>query len=150
MNTLQDVRDFIAQKTLAVVGLSRDPQAFSATAAAELEQRGYKLLPVNPNAERIGDRRCYPSVATLPGKVGGVLVFTPPAQTMKVVQEAVAAGIRRVWIQQGAQSDEAVAWCSSQGIPAVTKRCILMFAEPVRSLHAAHRWFAKLFATMPR
>jgi len=150
MNTKQDIRDFLGQKTLAIVGLSRDPQAFSARVAVELEQKGYRLLPVNPNADRIGDRQCYPSVSALPRGVGGALLVTPPAQTAAVVREAVAAGIRRIWIQQGAESEEAIACCRSDGIAAVSRQCILMHAEPVASFHAVHRWFAKLFGMMPR
>jgi predicted CoA-binding protein len=150
MNTMQDVQGFVAEKTLAVAGLSRDEKSFSARACAELRTKGYKLYPVNPNAATIGGEKCYPSVGALPGKVGGVLVFTPPAHTEKVVREAVAAGIRRIWIQQGAQSDAAVRFCADNKLPAVTRQCILMFAEPVASFHAFHRWVKKLFGGLPR
>jgi predicted CoA-binding protein len=150
MNTMQDIQGFLAEKTLAVAGLSRDEKSFSATAFKELRTRGYTLYPVNPNAATILGEKCYPSVAVLPGKVGGVLVFTSPAHTEKVVREAAAAGIRRIWIQQGAQSDAAVRFCADSNLPAVTKQCILMYVEPVSSLHAFHRWLKKLFGGLPR
>ena len=88
MNTMQDIQGFVAEKTLAIAGLSRDEKSFSAVAFKELKTKGYKLYPVNPNARRILGEKCYPSVAALPGKVGGVLVFTSPAHTEKVVREA--------------------------------------------------------------
>jgi len=147
---MQDIRDFLAEKTLAVVGLSRDEKSFSAAAAKELRTKGYKLYAVNPNAASIGGEKCYPGLAALPGKVGGVLVFTPPSQTEKVVREAAAAGIRRIWIQQGAQSDAAVRFCADNKLPAVSRQCILMYAEPVASIHAFHRWVKKLFGGLPR
>jgi predicted CoA-binding protein len=150
MNTLQDIQGFVAEKTLAVAGLSRDEKSFSAATAKELKTKGYTLYPVNPNATTIGGEKCYPSLAALPGKVGGVLVFTPPSQTEKVVREAVAAGIRRIWIQQGAQSEAALRFCADNKLPAVSKQCILMFVEPVSSIHALHRWVKKLFGGMPR
>jgi len=79
-----------------------------------------------------------------------VLVRTGPAHTEQVVRDAAAAGVRRVWIQQGAQSDAAVRFCAGNGLSAVTRQCILMFAEPVSSIHAFHRWVKKLFGGMPR
>jgi hypothetical protein len=147
---MQDIQGFLAEKTLAVAGLSRDEKSFSAAAARELRARGYTLYPVNPNASSVGGEKCYPSLAALPGRVGGVLVFTPPTATEKIVREAVAAGIRRIWIQQGAQSDAAVRFCAESGLPAVSKQCILMFAEPVGPLHGFHRWVKKLFGGMPK
>lgn len=150
MNTMQDVQGFVAEKTLAVAGLSRDEKSFSAAAFKELRKKGYTLYPVNPNATTILGETCYPSVAALPRKVGGVLVFTAPANTEKVVREAAAAGIRRIWIQQGAQSEGALRFCADNKLPAVSRQCILMFAEPVSSIHAFHRWVKRLFGGMPR
>jgi hypothetical protein len=150
MNTMQDIQGFLAEKTLAIVGLSRDGKSMSAAAFKELKAKGCKLYPVNPNADSIRGEKCYPNLAALPAKVGGVVVFTAPAQTEKVVREAVAAGIRRVWIQQGAQSDAALRFCADNKLPAVSRQCILMYAEPVASFHAFHRWVKKLFGGLPR
>jgi uncharacterized protein len=150
MNTMQDIQGFVAEKTLAVAGLSRDEKSFSAAVSKELTNKGYTLFPVNPNADSIRGVKCYPGLSSLPKKVGGVLVFTPPAQTEKVVREAVAAGIRRIWIQQGAQSEGALRFCADNKLPAVSRQCILMFVEPVSSIHGFHRWVKKLFGGMPR
>jgi hypothetical protein len=61
-----------------MAGISRNPQAFSTKTFTELKGKGYRLFPVNPNAESIAGQKCYPSVAKLPEKPGRVLVFTPP------------------------------------------------------------------------
>jgi predicted CoA-binding protein len=150
MNTRQDVQDFLAQKSLAFAGISRDPQALSSKAFKDLVQKGYKVIPVNPNAESIEGQKCYPSVAKLPEKVGGVLIFTPPSETEKVVREAASAGIRRLWIQQGAQSEGALKFCRDNGLPAISGQCIMMFAEPVASFHGFHRWVKGLFGRLPK
>jgi predicted CoA-binding protein len=150
MNSRQDIEGFLAQKVLAVAGVSRNPQSFSANTFKELAKKGYKVFPVNPNAETIHGEKCYPSLARLPEKVGGVLVFTPPKATEKVVREAAAAGISRVWIQQGAQSPEALAFCREKKLAAVSGQCILMFAEPVASIHGFHRWVKRLFGGLPK
>jgi hypothetical protein len=150
MNTKADIQDFLSQKTIAMAGLSRDEKSFSATVNKELKARGYRVLPVNPAAESIAGEKCYPSLAALPEKVGGVVVFTQPAETEKVVRDAAAQGIPRVWIQQGAQSQAAVDFCVGNGLQLVSGKCILMFAEPVSSLHGVHRWFAKVFGQLPK
>lgn len=150
MNARQDVEAFVAQKTLAIVGMSRAPQSFGFGAAKELTAKGYRLFLVNPNAPDIQGERCYPSVAAIPEEVGGALFLTPPGATEQAVREAVAAGVTHLWIQQGAESKEALAFCEEKGLSAVSGHCILMFAEPVGSFHGAHRFFKGLFGGLPK
>ncbi|MBK8010259.1 MAG: CoA-binding protein [Deltaproteobacteria bacterium] len=150
MNTRTDIQDFVAQKTLAVVGMSRAPQSFSAHAAKELRGKGYRLFPVNPNATEVQGEKCYPTLAALPEKVGGVLFLTPPAATEQAVREAVAVGVTHLWIQQGAESNDALAFCEAQNVSVVSGHCILMFAEPVTSFHRVHRFFKGLFGGVPQ
>ena len=104
MTTKKQIEDFVAQRTIAVVGLSRSGQAFSNPAYAELKARGYKVYGVNPNADSIGGEVCYHSVAALPDVPGGALFLTPPSQTEAAVREALAAGVKHLWLQQGAET----------------------------------------------
>jgi uncharacterized protein len=150
LNTKKEIQDFLSQKTIAMAGLSRNEKAMSSAVNKELKAKGYRVLPVNPAAESIGGEKCYPSLAALPEKVGGVVVFTSPAETEKVVRDAAAQGINRVWLQQGAQSEAAVAFCLQQGMQVVSGKCIMMFAEPVSSFHGVHRWFAGVFGQLPK
>jgi len=150
MNTKQDIQDFVSQRTIAIAGMSRDPKAMSASMRKELESKGYRILAVNPHATSIGGAPCYPDLASLPEKVGGVLVVTQPTQSEKIVRDAAAQGISHVWIQLGAQSPAAEAACREKGLTAVSGKCIMMFAEPVTSIHSVHRWFAKVFGTLPK
>ena len=144
------VTDFVSQKKLAVVGVSRQGKKFGNMAFRALKAKGYKLLPVHPQAETIEGERCYPSLAALPEPVDGVLVVVPPAETEKVVREAAAAGIKRVWMQQGAESPAAIKFCEDNGLSAVHGECILMFAEPAAWFHRAHRWVWKLLGKLPK
>jgi len=144
------VDDFVSQRKLAVVGVSRKKMKFGNMAFKELRRKGYKLFPVHPHAETIEGERCYPSLAALPEPVDGVLVVVPPAQAEQVVRDAAAAGIRRVWLQQGAGSAAAIRFCEENGISAVHGECILMFAEPAAFYHRAHRWVWKLLGKLPR
>ena len=72
------ISEFIQNKTLALVGASRDGKSFGNIALKELRQRGYQVLPVHPQAKQINGAACYPDLADLPTKVGGVVVCVPP------------------------------------------------------------------------
>jgi predicted CoA-binding protein len=150
MSSRAMVTDFVAQRKLAVVGVSRQGRKFGNTAFRELKAKGYKLVPVHPQAETIEGERCYPNLASLPEPVDGVLVVVPPAETEKVVREAAAAGIKRVWMQQGAESPAAIKFCQENGLNTVHGECILMFAEPTAWFHRAHRWVWKLLGKLPK
>jgi hypothetical protein len=143
------VYDFLAQRSLAIVGVSRSGKKFGNTIYKTLKERGYRLYPVHPQAETVEGDPCYRSLGVLPEKVGGVVVCVPPYQTEQVVHDAFAAGIERVWMQQGAESYAAIRYCEKNGISAVHGHCILMFAEPVASFHRVHRWVWKLFGKYP-
>jgi hypothetical protein len=150
MTSKAAVADFVSQRKLAVVGVSRKKMKFGNLAFKELKRKGYKLFPVHPHAEQLEGERCYASLAALPEPVDGVLVIVPPAQAERVVREAAAARIRRVWLQQGAGSPAAIRFCEDNGISVVHGECILMFAEPAAWYHRAHRWVWGLLGKLPR
>jgi hypothetical protein len=150
MTNKATVEEFLTERTLAVVGVSRSGKKFGNTIFRELKDKGYRVYPVNPAAEEIEGVKCYPDIATVPKDAGGVVVVVPPAQTVQVVRDALRAGIRKLWIQQGAESQEALAFCETNGLNVVSNECILMFAPPVGSIHKFHRFIWKLFGKLPR
>jgi hypothetical protein len=143
------VQEFMDQKTLAVVGVSRDPKKFGNMAYRELKARGYHVFPINRNIESIDGTECYPNLRALPEKVDGVVIVVPPKETADVVREADALAIPRVWMQQGSESDMAIEYCREHGINEVHGECILMFAEPVRSYHRLHRGVMRVLGKLP-
>jgi len=150
MNTKAAVDDFLAQRSLAVVGVSRSGKKFGNMAYRELKGKGYQLFPIHPEAEVLEGDKCYACLSDLPGRSGGVLIIVPPTQTEQVVRDAAAAKIPRVWMQQGAESEEAIRFCEEHGISVVAGECILMFAEPLRFYHKPHRWVWKLLGKLPK
>jgi hypothetical protein len=144
------VDDFLAQRKLAVVGVSRTGKKFGNIAFKALKAKGYRLFPINPHAESVEGEHCYPNLSELPEPVGGVLIVVPPTETEQVVREAAAAGIRRVWMQQGAESEAAIRFCEENGMSVVHGECVLMFAQPVDSVHRLHRWIWRLLGKLPR
>jgi predicted CoA-binding protein len=150
MTSKATVDDFIGQKSLAVVGVSRNSAKFGNAIYKTLKEKGYQVFPVNPKAESIEGDRCYPTLSALPEKVGGVVVVVPPAQTEQVVKEAQAAGITRVWLQQGAESPAAIQFCQQNGLQTVHGECILMFASGKQFPHNMHRWVWGLIGKLPK
>jgi hypothetical protein len=145
-----DIADFVSQRTLAVVGVSRTGKKFANAAYKELREKGYTVIPVNPATDTVDGERCYPSLLQLPHAVDGAVVIAPREQSVQVVRDAAAAGIRRVWLQQGAESTVAVDACREAGISVIAGECILMFAEPAQWFHRAHRFGRRLFGSLPR
>jgi uncharacterized protein len=150
MTSRAAVDEFIHQRTLAVVGVSRSEKKFASMAYSELKKKGYRLFPVNPNTDSIAGERCYASLRDLPEPVDGVVVIVPPAQAESVVRDAYAAGICRVWLQQQSETPAAIHFCQENGISVVHGECILMFAEPTASFHKFHRTINWLFGKAPK
>jgi predicted CoA-binding protein len=150
MNTRKNVDEFLARKTIAVVGVSRSPKKYANLAFRELRQKGYRLIPVNPKADTLEGERCYHRLGDIEPRPEAALIITPPSQTEGVVRDAVAAGIRRLWIQQGAESEAALRAAEQGGAAVVSGECVLMFAEPAAFYHRLHRWVWKLLGRLPQ
>jgi len=150
MTSRAAVDDFLAQKDLALVGVSRGGKKFGNAALRELTANGYRVFPVHPGVETVQGVQCYRSIRELPAPVGGLLIVVPPAQTEVVVCEAAAAGIRRVWMQLGSSSPTALKFCADNGIEAVHGECILMFLRKGPAFHRFHHWLWGLLGKLPR
>jgi uncharacterized protein len=144
MNT--NILEFISGKRIAILGASRtnNKYKFGNMAAVELKRRGYEVYLVHPRAEIINGEATYPSLSSLKGRVDGVLVSLPASKGADVLREAAAVGIRNVWVQQGGESPELIAIGEELKLNMVTGKCILMYAQPVRSYHLVHRFVTRL------
>ena len=149
MTTLKQINEFIDSQPIALVGVSRNPKKFGYTAFKELKDKGMKIIPVNPNADEIMGEKSYSSVKMLPPEVQSIIVFTKKDQTASVIREAKEKGIKKIWIQQMADSKEALAELKDSGINYITGECILMHYKP-HSIHKFHGSLKKLFGRYPK
>ncbi len=150
MITKTSVENFLSQKNITVVGVSRNTKKFGNTIYRSLKKKGYNVFPINPNTEKIEGDNCYPDLLLLPEKIDAVVINVPPEETEKVVQKVHQAGIEKAWMQQGSQSKVAEEYCSENGIDCISNECILMFAEPTGFIHRAHRWVKGVMGNLPR
>jgi uncharacterized protein len=149
MNSKILVNEFIAQKTIALVGVSQNKRKFGNSIHNELKKKGFEILPVHPKLEDVAGDKCYPSLSALPGEIDYLIVSVAPEKTLSVVEEAINAGIKKIWIQRGSQSLDAIKFCKENNIDVVSGECILMFAEPAMFIHRAHRWINKISGKLP-
>ncbi len=143
------VRDFVAQKRLALAGASRSGKKFGNVILREMKERGYDVVPVHPEAVDLEGIACEKSLPVLEGRVDGLVVVTSPTEAARLVGEAAAAGVRRVWLQQGAGSDEAARIARERGVSLVHGHCLLMFLPGVRGFHRFHRGLWSLLGKLP-
>jgi hypothetical protein len=150
MTNKQAIEDFLNQKSIAVVGVSRNKTKFGNAIFTELVNRNYNVYPVNPNLNTFEGRKCYASLKDLPQGVECAILSVKPEEAKKIVVDAKEAGIKRIWFQQGCKSDEAICFCKENSINEIHNQCILMHAEPVVSIHKFHRWLWKLIGQFPK
>jgi predicted CoA-binding protein len=167
MTMMELAKAFLAERRIALIGVSREPKDFSRMVLRELLKRGYDVVPVSPalagtvaggepagavaGGEPAGamveGRRAVASLAGLTPPVAGALFLTPPRATAAAVQDALAAGVRRLWLHRGggpgASSPEALAACRAAGVVPVTGLCPFMALPDAGWFHGLHRLFRR-------
>lgn len=111
-------------KTIAVVGLSSNPDRESYHIAAFLQQKGYRIIPVNPNETEVLGEKAYPSLLDVPEEIDVVDVFRRPGEAPEVAEQAVKVGARTLWLQTGIVNEEAARIATEGGLDVVMGVCI--------------------------
>ncbi len=115
-----------ASRTIAVIGLSTDPQKASQFVATYLRRHGYRIVPVTPRAGTILGERTWPDLASVPFPVDLVDVFRPASECLAAAEQAIAAGIPAIWFQLRILALDAAERAASAGLAVVVDRCIKM------------------------
>jgi predicted CoA-binding protein len=119
MSITDRIQSFLASGPFAVVGASTDRSKYGNKVLRCYVQHGKEVYPINPKAPAVEGLKAYPSLAALPVKVQAISVITPPAATEQVVREAAAAGVTHIWMQPGAESNEAIRAAESLGMSVI-------------------------------
>jgi predicted CoA-binding protein len=113
-------------KTIAVIGLSDNPDKPSYYVSEYMQRHGYKILPVNPSIQTVLGEHTYPSLAALPVKPDVVNVFRVPSLIPGIVDEMLALGLLNLWVQQGIVNLDAAKRAEQGGIHVVMDHCIMV------------------------
>jgi hypothetical protein len=136
------VQDFLAQKKIAVVGVSDKRDTGCNLAYRKFKSAGYSVSAVNPRIGTFEGDPCYPDLKSIPEKPDGVFILTNPKVTEQVVQQCVELGIQRVWMHclmgtkpglaasMTSVSPEAVRMCRENGITVIPGTCPNQYLKP--------------------
>jgi len=135
--------EFLSHKRLALVRLSAQSPVMGAKMDEELRPKGYDVSVVYLSAGETD-----PTIEDVKDQIDGAIIAVPKTRCEEAVKDAIEAGVPRLWIQAGCDSKAALALCEAKGVPTVHGACVLMYAQPVKSIHAFHRWLVKVMGRL--
>ena len=113
-------------KTIAVVGMSRDPVKPGHYVSAYMQRAGYRVIPVTPHECVVLGERTYPDLARVPVPIDLALVFRPGPECLKVAEQAIAARVPRIWFQLHIPAGQGARRAAAAGLQVVADRCIMV------------------------
>jgi len=120
------VKDFLKQKKFAVIGSFRNETKFAYKILVNLTEKGFEVFPVNPHIREVEGRVCYKTISDIPYSVDVVNIVTPPLVTENILKECLQKGIKRAWLQPGAESQAAIKFCHDNDIKVVYGICVML------------------------
>ena len=155
MPTLREAaEEFLEQRRIAVVGVSRDEKQPANLIYRRLRDSAHVVFPVNPNATEVEHAPCFASVKDIPGGVDGAVVVTPAEASASVVRDCIAAGVPRVWLHRGmgpgSYSEEAEELCHEHGIAVIPGACPNMFGAISNPAHRGMLKVMQVTGKLPR
>ncbi|MEK6754013.1 MAG: CoA-binding protein [Chloroflexota bacterium] len=153
------VRDFLAQKRIAVVGVSNKRETGCNLNYKKFKENGYQVFAVNPRIDSFEGDTCYPNLASIPETVGAVFILANPKVTEQIVSQCVELGVKHVWMHcmmgtkpglaagMSSVSQSAVDMCKANGIAIIPGSCPNQFLQPDFG-HKMMRGLWKMFGFM--
>ena len=153
------VDEFLAQKKIAVVGVSDKRETGCNLAYNKFKENGYQVYPINPRLGEFDGATCYPDLKSIPEKPDAVFILTSPKVTDQIVQECVDLGVKHVWMHcmmgtkpglvqnMTSVSQDAVEMCRENGIQVIPGSCPNQFLKPDFG-HAMMRGMWRMFGLM--
>ncbi|MBM2852503.1 MAG: CoA-binding protein [Candidatus Nitrosotenuis sp.] len=124
-HTDDEIRQILSLKNVAVVGMSKNADKAAHYVPKYLLTQGYNIMPVNPTADEILEKKCFQSLQDVDQSIDIVDVFRPSDQVLPVVQEAIKKKPKVIWLQEGIHNPEAEDLARKAGIKIVFNRCML-------------------------
>ena len=124
-NTMDPLDKILREsKTIAVVGLSNNPQRPAYDVARYLQRSGYRIIPVNPRESQVLGETAYPDLLSVPDRIDIVDIFRRPEFVPEIVQQAIARNVQVVWMQPGAENYDAAEQAQAAGLVTIVGMCL--------------------------
>jgi predicted CoA-binding protein len=121
------IEQFLSGRVFAVAGASTDRSKYGNKVLRSYQQAGRKVFGIHPRETSIEGAPSFARLSELPEKIDGLSIVTPPAVTERLVEEAAAAGVKRLWMQPGAESPAAIARAAELGLDVIAGGpCVLV------------------------
>ena len=121
----EKILDILSMKTIAVIGMSKNPSKAAHHVPKYLIDHGYDVTPVNPNADIILEKQCYDSISEINGHVDIIDVFRPSDQISLIIRDCIAKKPKVIWLQEGIHDFESEELARQAGITVIFNRCML-------------------------
>lgn len=155
MKIKEAAEEFLAQRRIAVTGVSRTPKTHGSNYVYQrLRERGYTVFAVNPNAAMVEGDPCYIDLKSIPGGVDAVVIGTRPSIAEETMRECVELGVTHVWMHrafgEGSVSSAATEYGRAHGVTVIDGGCPLMFQPTADGAHRVMRALLSLTGKVPR
>ena len=124
-HTDNEIRDILSLKRVVVIGMSKNSSKAAHYVPKYLSNNGFEIIPVNPTADKILDKKCYNSVLDVDDSVDIVDIFRPSDDVLPFVKDAIKKKPKVIWLQEGIHNPEAEDLARKEGITVVFNRCML-------------------------
>jgi uncharacterized protein len=148
------ISDFLAAKSIAVVGASRNPKEYSRSLFQELLRHWYDAIPVNPYVEELDGKKCFKSIKDISPAPERALLVLPEDKTEQAVMDCADAGVQHVWLHRhvagGVSDTRAIFRAEERGLNLITGFCMFMFLPRSPFIHKLHGGVMKLVGIYPK
>ena len=121
----EEIKEIYSLKNVAVIGLSKNQEKAAHFVPKYLAENGYNIIPINPSADEILNKKCHPSINDVDESIDIVDVFRPSDQVLPFVKDAIKKKPKVIWLQEGIHNTEAEELARKEGITVVFNRCML-------------------------
>jgi predicted CoA-binding protein len=140
-----EIQSFLNSKSVALIGVSRNKQSYSRTLMKAFIDKGFDVFPVNPNETDIDGQKCYQSITQLPDTIDAAYIIKRKEVAIDLAREVANKGIKKIWIHVKCDAPNIKELCKEYGVTVIAGECFFMWAEPVKGVHAFHRFLRSIF-----
>lgn len=150
MSEKEMISEFLSSKVFALAGVSNNKDKFGNYIYDEMIKKEKNTYPLNPNLTEYKGVKCYQTLDSLPEKVDALICSVKPDSVLNLLEDAHINNIKKVWLQQGSESNEAIEFCRTHNMNVISKRCFMMFLSDDSFPHNLHKFFSKVFGKYPK